>query len=246
MPGLYNWYLERIQGVSTAWGVVCEHPKLLDGTFIHTSLIQEAAVEGDGLVLITYSGNRYLLRPGEILPNPGEDTASCLAEFGIGAGFVENCLRARREADARLREEDERLTEPGELLLTVVGTGVVRNLFRDAEGAAVSIKPTLHESMFEDSILITDWNGGKVDFRYFPRLGRIEPYHISDGLRTIKVRNLGTRAMYFGKAGREVSCPPGEITAIPAAEHDDEWLFSPDVVNGKCLISKRKKEADDA
>lgn len=88
-----------------------------------------------------------------------------------------------------------------------------------------------------------------MDFRYFPRGERMEPYHISNGLRTVKVRNLGERAVRFGKAEREAVCPPGEITAVPAAEHGDEWLISPDVVNGKSLfnqtVSENGGKADD-
>lgn len=130
-----------------------------------------------------------------------------------------------------------------------MGTDVIRAVFRAADGAPVSVKPTVHVGMFQDSVLITDWEGGTVDFRYFPRGGRMEPYHVSDGLRTVKVRNLGERAVYFGKAAREAVCPPGKIAAVPAAEHDDEGLFSPDAVNGKSLfhqiISKNGGEADD-
>lgn len=251
MPGLYDWYLMSHQDMSMAKGIVYGHPKskLPDGMFIHTSPIQEMVAEEGGLVLLTFTGSRYFLRPEEIDLNHGEDTASTLALFGIGAGFAEDCLRARREADARLPEEEGRLAEPGELLLTTMGTGVIRALFRAADGTPVSVKPFIHAGMFQDSVLITDWEGGTVDFRYFPRGERMEPYHVSDGLRTVKVRNLGARAVYFGKAAREVVCPPGKVTAIPAAEYDDEGLFSPDAVNGKSLfnqtISNYGGEADD-
>lgn len=251
MPGLYDWYLECHRDVATAWGTVYGHPKsrLPDGMFIHTSPILEMAAEEGGLVLKTCSGSRYVLRPEEIDPVCGEDaasnpalirdigkeTAAVLARFGISGSFAEDCLRARREADARHREMEERETGPGELLLTAMGTHVIRGLFRSADGTRVSVKPFVHVGMFQDSVLLTDWEGGAVDFRYFPKEGCMEPYHISDGLRTVKVRNLGEQAVRFGKTGREVVCPPGEVTAIPAAEHDAEGLFSPDAVNGKGL-----------
>lgn len=237
MPGLYDWYLVRYENVVLAKGTVYGHPKskLPDGMFIHTSAVQEAAAEEGGLVLKTHSGSRYFLRPEEINPGRGEDTAYALARFGIGGGFVEDCLQARREADARSREEEERMTEPEELLLTAVGTHAIRALFRTAGGAPVRVEPSVHAGLFQDSVLITDWEGGTVDFRYFPMGDFMEPYHISDGLRTVKVRNLGKRAVYFGKTGREAVCPPGEITAIPAAEHDHEGLFFSGAVNGKGL-----------
>lgn len=237
--------------------------KLPDGMHIHTSAVQEMAVEEGGLVLVTYSGTRYVLKPEGIHPRCGEDaashpemgrdigkeTVSSLEQFGIGAGFMEDCLRARREADARLMEEEGRLLEPEELLLTTRDVSVVRALFRTADGTPVSVEPTIHSGMFQDSILVTDWKCGTVDFRYFPMGDRMEPYHISDGLKVIKVRNIGNRPVYFGKPGREVICPPGELTAIPAAEHDDEGLFSPDAVNGKGLyqtmLSENGEETDD-
>ena len=264
MPGLYDWYLDFYKDAVLAHGIVYGHPgsRLPDGTFIHTSAVQEMAAEEGGLVLRTRSGSRYFLRPEEIDPICGEDaashpamirdigkeTASVLALFGISGGFVEDCVQARRGADARRREEEELLTEPGELLLTTIGTGAIRSLFRTADGTPVSVKPFVHVGMLQDSVLITDWEGRAVDFRYFPMERGMEPYHISDGLKTIKVRNLGERAVYFGKTGREVVCPPGEITAIPAAEHDCEGLFSPDAVNGKGLyktILSKDGEAED-
>ena len=254
MPGLYDWYLDSYKDVVLAHGIVYGHPgsRLSDGKSIRTSAVQEMAEEAGGLVLRTYSGSRYFLRQEEIHPICGEDAAShpymvrdigaetafALEQFGIRAGFLEDCLQARRGADARHREEEEPLAGPGELLLTTIGAGVIRSLFRTAEGTPVSVKPLVHVGMLRDSVLITDWEGRTVDFRYFPMERGMEPYHISDGLLTIKVRNLGERAVYFGKTGREVVCPPGEITTIPAVEHDCEGLFSPDAVNGKGLYKK--------
>lgn len=265
MPGLYDWYLDSDEGIALAHGTVYGHPKskLPDGTFIHTSWIQEMAAEEEGLALTTYSGSRYFLRSEEVGLICGEDaashpertrdigkeTASVLEQFGIDGGFLEGCLQARREADAKHRGEEERLVDPGELLLATIGTGVIRSLFRAADGTLISVKPLIHVGMFQDSVLLTDWEGGKVDFRYFPMGRGMEPYHISDGLQTIKVRNLGERAVYFGQPGREVVCPPGEVTAVPAAEHDAEGLFSPDAVNGKglykTLFSKDGEDTDD-
>lgn len=253
MPSLYNWYLECRQGMVKAKGRVFGHPgfSLPDGVFAATTPVREAAVIDGTLVLITASGREYLLRPEEIDLDRGEAAAAGLALFGIEADFVESCLQARREEDARLLEEEGRLVEPGELLLTTCWNRTIRALFRAADGTLVSVRPTVHTGMFQDSVLITDREGGRVDFRYFP-MGdgfRIKPYHISDGLRVIKIHNLGSPLVLFGETGREVRCPPGEVTAIPAAEHDREGLVSPDVVTGKGLhnqtISENGGEAND-
>lgn len=113
-------------------------------------------------------------------------SASALALFGIRDGFVEDCPRARRAEDARFVDEEGRLLEPGELLLAAMGNCVLRNLFRAADGALVSVKPTVHTGMFQDSILITDWEDGSVDFRYFP---------IGDGWDPEKARRTGPQGL---------------------------------------------------
>ena len=181
MPGLYDWYLVRYQGALLAQGVVYGHPTLSDGMFIHTSPIREIEEEEAGLVLMTHSGNRYVLRPEEVDPGREEDILSSLEALGIGTGFVENYLRARREADARIQEEEERLVGPGELLLAVVGNNVIRALFRDEDGTAAGVNPGVGMEELRESVRVTDWNAGRVDFRYYLKGDRIEPTHISAG-----------------------------------------------------------------
>lgn len=243
MPILYNWYLRTAwddESVIQAHGLVSGREKIPDGLDVHTTRIQEAVVADGALQLTTRSGQHYTLAKEAILPDPdrGEGTAACLAAFGIEAGFVEECLRARAEAEQRRREEDQGELEPGELLLACVGTRVIQALFCTPQGEVVGIEPTVHLGTYQDSVLVTDWKGGTVDFRYFPKTCLMEPYHVSDGLETIKVRNLGARDVYFGKSERQVTCPAGQLTAIPAAEHDHEGLFSPDAVNGKNVFTK--------
>lgn len=251
MPFLYNWALRfRGDGVR-AHGLVSAHPKFSsrNGLDIHTAQVMRAEVSQGVLRLNTASGSVYDLMPQEIEPNAErrEETAECLATFHIGADFVERCLRAREEADRRAKEEEPGLIGPGELLLVTVGLHALRGLFRAADGTLTVVEPTVHLGMVEDSILVTDWSGGAVDFRYFPRNNCIEPYHISDGLETIKVKNLGGQSAGFGKEKKAVSCPPGEVTVIPARDHDEEGLFSPDAVNGKGLYNPKsqKKAAQD-
>lgn len=252
MTRLYNWSLYDYRGFARAHGRVFGHPsyKVAEGISVDTSPVQDAAVVDGILLLLTLSGTEYHLLPQEIDPDRTEATAENLAFLGIGAGFVEDCLEARREEDARLVEEEGRLLEPGELLLTVCWNRTIRALFRSADGALVSIKPTVHTGMFQDSILITDLEGGRVDFRYYPTGAgnQIEPYHTSAGLRVIKIHNLGGPTVFFGKAEHKVRCPPREITAITAAEHGAEGLFSPDAVNGKGLhktvLSKDREDTN--
>lgn len=241
MPTLHRWRLTAGGGCVTAHGIVSGHPKLENGLFIHTSAVTEAVIVDGVLLLTTRSGSMYTLRPESIAPKCREETAECLRTFQIDGGFVERCVRAHLEA----AEAAGHTLAPGQLFLEVVGNAVVRALFKAGEEELLSVRPTVHAGMFQDSVLVTDWEGGKVDFRYFPEKDRLRPYHISDGLTEIVICNLGTTDVAFGQRDTARLCPAGELTVLRAAEHDGEWLFSPDAVNGKCLFKEREDKADD-
>lgn len=243
MPTLYRWRLTAGGGCVTAHGIVSGHPKLENGLFIHTSAVTEAVTVDGVLLLTTCSGSVYTLRPESIAPQCREKTEECLRTFQIDGGFVERCVQAHLET----AEAAGRTLAPGQLFLEVVGNAVVRALFKAGEEELISVRPTVHAGMFQDSdsVLVTDLEGGRVDFRYFPEKDRLRPYHISDGLTEIVVRNLGTADVVFGQQGTARLCPAGELTVLRAAEHDGEWLFSPDAVNGKCLFKEREDKADD-
>jgi len=249
MPTLYHWRLAPYDGKDVlAHGLVTGHPKLPNGLYCHTSPIQAARLEDDALTLETFSGSRYVLRPEAMAPNRLEETAAGLEKLGLAPGLAERWAQARREADELRRARQTEELAPGELLLEVVGTNTFAAFFRSAPGELVEVEPDIHVGMFQDSVLVTDWEGGTVDFRYFPKGDRLEPYHISDGLTAIRLSNLGSVAVTFGGQGREVLCPAGEVTFLSAAEHEAEGLFSPDAVNGKGLYSKllaKKPEKDE-
>ena len=238
MPTLRNWDLTQSYhgGWIAAVGRVSDHPSLRTDDRIHTSPVAEAELVDGVLLVITASDHLYTLLPEWSDPHYRESTAVCLEQLGLDAGFADVCVQARAQADQARLTENERETGPGELLLEVIGTSARRALFRTAEGKPVRLTPMFHASMTQDSVLFTDWEKRTVDFRYWPMHGKIVPYHISDGLHTIKIRNLGGGPVIFGREGKEVMCPAGEVTAIPAAEHDREGLFSPDAVNGKSIF----------
>lgn len=245
MPFFYNWRLYDWGDCAAAEGLVTAHisSRFYDGREVRTSAIVKVEVAEGALRLTTQSGSVYGLMPEAIDPDPerGAETAQCLAPFGVAPDFIEDCLRAREEADRRAGEEEPRLIAPGELLLVTVGVTALRGLFHAQDGKVTTVRPWPHVGMFTDSILLTDWDGGTVDFRYFPLGRRIEPYHISDGIETIKVKNLGRISVLFGRGDNEVRCEAGEVTAIPMADHPYEGLISPDVVNGKSLLKPKEE-----
>lgn len=67
--------------------------------------------------------------------------------------------------------------------------------------------------MFQDSVLVTDWDSGLVDFRYFLN-NNIRLYHWSDGLAAVKIKNSGCERVVFSGRNREIVCWPGEIAMV--------------------------------
>lgn len=231
MYQLHNWSLLIV----SAQGLVFGHadPKMLDGTYTNKLSIFAAEVADGALVVRTSAGDEYLLPPDKIDPAYSKDTAASLKRcFGIDGGFVENCVRLRREADARALQKEERLAEPGGLLITTMGGKVLHALFRDADGTVAGVKLYLSIVKLRESVRFIDRDSGRVLVQCLFTGNDMEPCAISDGVKVIQVQNLGPHDLRFGRAGREVPCPPGEITAIPVTEHDCEDLPSPDAVNG--------------
>ena len=76
----------------------------------------------------------------------------------------------------------------------------------------LQIHPCVHTGMFQDSILITDWNQGCIDFRCYPD-GCIKPYCWSGELEKIFVHNIGGTIDFIGTKETYI-CISGEITEI--------------------------------
>ncbi len=245
MPVLHHWKLSVWGDEVLARGLVTGHPRLPSGSYCHTSPIQTAQAEEDALTLVTAWGNRYIRGADAIDPGHLEETAKAMERLGLAPDAAEGWARARQEEMARRRARLAQELLPGELLLDVAGTDALAAVFRTAQGELVEVQPYVHLGMVQDSVLVTDWQGGTVDFRYFPKEDRLEPYHLSDGLTAIRLNNLGGTDVSFGAASRAAACPAGEVTVLSASDHAAEGLFSPDAVNGKGLYSKLLTETED-
>ena len=112
------------------------------------------------------------------------------------------------------------------------------------EGQVYEIPEKVHVGMFQDSVLITDWEHGNVDFRFFPNY-QMEPYHWSDGLEKIHIHNLDTREFYFKGTDGAICMKAGEITVVEKSAYRGEGLFSPDAVNGKCAFFPGAKKEEE-
>lgn len=69
-----------------------------------------------------------------------------------------------------------------------------------------------HLGMFEDSVLITDFENN-VDFRFFFNPNEIRPYSWNEELKTIKIYNFG-HDINFSHEDKEVQVKRNELTVI--------------------------------
>lgn len=234
MIKLVNWYLRQYNDSHLAWGYVFNHPRLSDGTHIHTSRIKDLEMNeaGDRLVMHTDSDNEYELSLVNIGIDAFEETQDSLKAFNIPTFSLEKCQKLQQiKEDAKIAKVSE-ILKPNELYLLQYGVLTREAYFKSADGKVTKIDVSLHSGTFQDSYLVTDFQGGKVDFRYFDKLYGIEPYHWSDNLEAIKIENLGKIDIRF-YADTEILCKTGEITTIESRQFSGEGLISPDAVNGK-------------
>lgn len=238
MIELIHWYLRRYEDDGKpyfiAWGYVFGHLKLTDGIHIHTSRVEDIKMNntGDKLVMCTRSGSEYELALADINVETIEETQDSLKAFNIPAFSLEKCQKLQQLREDEMIAKVSEILKPNELYLLQYGVLTREAYFKSADGKVINIPITSHIGMFQDSYLVTDFDNGLVDFRYYDNLWGIEPYHWSDGLEAIRIENVGRTDIEF-YADTKIICKIGEVTTIEKRQYSGEGLISPDAVNGK-------------
>ncbi len=253
MYTLKNWSFGKfIDGGIYVNGTVYGHHRLQDGHYICTSEIEKIYLCADNeYVAETHSGSLYHLFVDEMDPEKDEDTKEKLGLFKLldGAEAASQLAAAKEVFDQKQKiigaAEDtakEYMDEDG-LYLIMEYMHVVKAILKKDTNFR-EIHASVHAGMFQDSVLVTDWEDGKVDFRYFPNY-MMEPYHWSDGLSCIYIHNIGKCSIVFKGTKQNIECKANEVTKISKDEYQGEALFSPDAVNGKCVFSNAFIEGDE-
>lgn len=257
MLTLKNWYLkETMEGPLYANGEVYGHYRLHDGMHIHTSCIVNFYDLGEGeYVLETYSGSLYQVKESEISSDALEETKCFLAEAGWKeADGIRERINIAEAEFTRMREVRENALNSAERwaeeslgneeLYLIMESMRVRKALYKHEDRVYEIKSKVHVGMFQDSVMVTDWENGNVDFRFFPNY-QMEPYHWSDGLEKLQIHNITVKDFEFKGTNANVVCKAGEITVIDKSAYRGEGLFSPDAVSGKCVFFSGKTSEED-
>lgn len=243
MIKLKYWYFSKHKVKEThedcyqAHGIVSGHPRLQDGIDITTSIVESIKLDSENnrLIMLTHSQNEYELLLADVQLMCFEETSAILQKFNIPALDKDKCEKLAKQADEELLNKVSSVLGNNELYLQLSGVFVQKAFFRNSSGEIHEIRVTSHIGTFQDSYLISDWQHGEVDFRYWDGLMSIQPYHWSDGLEALKIDNIGDTDIQFICKSR-VICKVGEITTVESSQYHGEGLLSPDVVNGKCAF----------
>lgn len=220
MPTLFQWDLILRRGVPVGVGIVSGHRKLEEGIDIHTSPVLHAARIKNALQMETASGSVYLLRMSEWSPRVGGAEPLRPELLGLPSDFWERCAQAREEASKAEQAELRPLMEPGTLFMRIVGAHVRSALWAGPDAQIRDATIGIHLGMFQDSYLIRgeyeeSAASHYLDFRLFPMGNRLEPYHISRGLKLLQIRNEGLTDIAFGFSSKNIVCLSGTVTSIP-------------------------------
>lgn len=112
------------------------------------------------------------------------------------------------------------LIRPGTLFMRIVGMSILSALWAGMDARIRDASIGIHQGMFQDSYLIRSTcreaeEANNADLRFFPMQNRLEPYCISEGIKSLQVCNEGCMDVAFGFEARYILCPPGTITSIP-------------------------------
>ena len=236
-------FKERREGYFIAEGFVTNHPKLQDGIYIHTSIIQklEMDAKNNRLLMHTYSQNIYELLLADMNVQNFENIQECLQCFNVPAFSLSDCRKMKDENEKALNRMVNEILQQNEFYLQMSGVFVQKAFFKNCSNELREMTVYAHIGMYQDSYIIADFTKGEVDFRYWDGANSIKPYHWSDGLETILINNKGSKDIDFVGSKRIIICKVGDITRIESKEYCGEGLLSPDVVNGKCVLFDREE-----
>ena len=210
-------------------GIIFGHDRIMDGISAHTSNIEEVSLDNDRINVLTHSKNNYVLELSEIDMSSFDITEMILDRFGVSIN-KDYCQQLKNKKSADLIKFVDSVIDDNELFLEMAGV-YVQNAFFKKDGNIRGIKFNVHLGMFKDSYLVSDYDKGWVDFRYFGDLNYIKPYHWSDGLDAIKIKNVGSLPLRFRGTNTCIECNKDEITKVDHSMYTEDELLSPDAVN---------------
>lgn len=215
MYKLLNWYFKYYPGIGMiAKGNVIDNPKFYNGEIINTSKIEEIDLDDKNkeFIFITHSGSLYTAKYDDVNIGFIEYIEEGLKNFNITKENLEVFRNTYKLAKDKLKDYASSILNPNELYIEMAGVSALRAFFMTNEKELKEIPITIHVGMFQDSVLITDFENN-VDFRFFFTLYGIRTYSWNEELKTIKIYNFG-HDINFSHEDKEVQVKRNELTVI--------------------------------
>lgn len=215
MYRLLNWFfIWNDRGNIIAVGNVIDNPKFYSGKTIHTSIIESVSIDDKKrqFIIKTYSGSVYIAKYKDVCIECIEDIEECLRNFKITKENLKGFENTYKGEKDRVKDYVSSILNPNELYIEMAGTRALKAFFMTNERELKEIPITIHVGMFQDSVLITDFENN-VDFRFFFTLYGIRTYSWNEELKTIKIYNFG-HDINFSHEDKEVQVKRNELTVI--------------------------------
>ena len=215
MYRLLNWFfIGNDRGNIIAVGNVIDNPKFYSGKTIHTSIIESVSIDDKKrqFIIKTYSGSLYIAKYKDVCIECIEDIEECLRNFKITKENLKGFENTYKGEKDRLKDYVSSILNPNELYIEMAGVSALRAFFMTNERELKEIPITIHVGMFQDSVLITDFENN-VDFRFFFNPNEIRPYSWNEELKTIKIYNFGYN-INFRHEDKVVQVKSNELTVI--------------------------------
>ena len=215
MYRLFKWYFKNYPGVGMiVVGNVIDNPKFYSGQIIYTSKIEEISIDDNKkeFIFITHSGSCYVAKYHDIYIDAIEYIEEGFKKFNIAEENLEVFKNTYKEAKNKLKEYVSSILNPNELYIEMAGVSALRAFFMTNEKELKEIPITIHVGMFQDSVLITDFENN-VDFRFFFNPNEIRTYSWNEELKAIKIYNFGYN-INFRHEDKVVQVKSNELTVI--------------------------------
>lgn len=215
MYRLLNWFfIGNDRGNIIAVGNVIDNPKFYSGKTIHTTIIESVSIDDKKrqFIIKTYSGSLYIAKYKDVCIECIEDIEECLRNFKITKENLKGFENTYKGEKDRLKDYVSSILNPNELYIEMAGTRALKAFFMTNERELKEIPITIHVGMFQDSVLITDFENN-VDFRFFFNPNEIRTYSWNEELKAIKIYNFGYN-INFRHEDKVVQVKSNELTVI--------------------------------
>lgn len=177
-----------------AEGLVFNNSKYSEGNTIIIFIIKQCKVVQQSIVITTSDEASYELKFEECCPLVEERTKKCMQILGITEDAWQECLSAKKAAEAQFLHKIDTLLKSKELFIQIAGNTALAAFYKSKdEIKRVLLDYCVHS--FQDYVLIKD--AEQVFFRFFPLDDdQIELDFWDDGLEKVYFENIGRVAEY--------------------------------------------------